>query len=228
MSSHINKSGVIYVCILIAICCVGPVLAEEKAPPPPDPYINAQILVEAFVVLVPTQTLADIGIHPIGQGSDDMTISKLAAFLVNDSAHVISGAKTSVKQNEEGATKEEKTIYYNRIHNNMAIVNKTPVTSVDIEYSPQKFEKHFSISAIIKSNCFISVKYGYRELGVTPDIQHYDPNDASPLGRYEYSWGGRISLLSGQPVIAGAIQNSNSVVFLVLTATTQNMPDAKP
>jgi len=62
---------------------------------------------------------------------------------------------------------------------------------------------------------------------LTPDINHYDPNDAAPPNPYNYNWQSQLVLAPGKPVIAGAIQNQDHVIFLVLTATIQNLPEAK-
>jgi hypothetical protein len=212
---------------LICVCCAGVVWAEEKAAPPPDPYANVQILVEAFVVEVSTAGLQEVGVNPISEGSEGITIAKLAACLMNESAKVVSGVKVSVRQNGEGASKESRTIYYKQINKSTAMVDKKPVTGIDVRYSAHDFGKQLSVRPIIRPDRSITVGYDYKESGAMPDLNHYDPNDNTPPSRYAYTWEGRLSLVSGQPVIAGATQNKDSVVFLILTATAQNMPEVK-
>jgi len=194
MSVRINKTGVVWAGILICVCCAGVVRAEEKAAPPPDPYANAQILVEAFVVEVPTSAMAEMGISPIGQGSDGITVAKLGACLVSDEgARVVSGAKVSVRQNEDGRSEERKTIYYKQTRKNVTMVDNKPVTSVSVQFSPYEFNKHLGTRAIIQPEKSIVVEYSYEESGVIPDIKHYDPNDNTPPNTYSYQWRGRFS-----------------------------------
>jgi hypothetical protein len=228
MSVCINKSGVVWAGILICVCCARVVWAEEKAAPPPDPYANVRILVEAFVVEVSTAGLQDVGVNPIGAGTDGITVAKLAACLMNESANVISGAKVSAKQNEKGTSKENRTIIYKQINKSTAmVIDGKPVTGIGVRYSDYDFIKQLSVSPVIRPDRSIAVGYSYEEGGVTPDVEHYDPNDETPPSRYAYSWDGRLSLVSGHPVIAGAAQNKDRVVFLILTATVQNMPEVK-
>jgi len=228
MKAAICKTRFFCACIFISAFCVNSLWAEEKAAPPPDPYANAQVLVEAFVVEVNTAGLQEVGVNPISQGPDGITIAKLAACLQKDkSAKVISGVKVSVRQNEEGSSEEGRTIYYKRTNKSVTIVDNKPVTSVSVQFSPYDFNKHLGTRAIIQPDKSIVVEYDYGEHGVTPDLMHYDPNDGTLPNNYSYQWRGRLSLTSGKPAIVGATQNENRVVFLVLTATAQNMPEAK-
>jgi hypothetical protein len=179
-------------------------------------------------VEVPTSAMAEMGISPIGQGSDGITVAKLGACLVSDEgARVISGAKASVRQNEEGMSEERKTIYYKRTNKNVTIVDNKPMTNISFQFSPYEFNKHLGTRAIIQPEKSIIVEYNYEESGVMPDIKHYDPNDNTPPNTYSCQWQGRLSLASGKPVIAGAMQNDSGIVFLILTATAQNMPEVK-
>ncbi|MBM4102544.1 MAG: hypothetical protein FJ263_00635 [Planctomycetes bacterium] len=228
MSVRTNKSGVVWAGILICVCCAGVAWAEEKSAPPPDPYANVQILVEAFVVEVPTSAMAEIGISPIGQGSDGITVAKLGACLVSDEgAQVISGMKVAVRQRSGATAKEQKTSYYKHIKKIVAMSNNVPVTSTSIQHSAYDFGKSLRALTSFQPDCSIRVEYEYNESGVTPDVEHYDPNDETPPSRYGYNWEGVLSLASGEPTIAGATQNKDSVIFLILTATAQNMPEVK-
>jgi hypothetical protein len=227
MFAHIGKIGVVWMGIFVGVLCVNSAWAEEKTPPP-NPYANVQILVETFLVEVPVSALAERGVNPISAGSEGITIAKLAACLMNESAKVVSGVKVSARQNEEGVSKESRTIHYKQINKSVAMVDKKPVTGVDVRYLAHDFGKQLSVHPIIRPDQSIIVSYDYNESGAIPDLNHYDPNDNAPPGRYAYTWKGRLSLVSGQPVIAGATQNKDSVVFLILTATAPDMPEVKP
>lgn len=215
MSEYTSKNGVVFVCIAASVLFVSSLWAEETSPPP-DPYADAQALVEAFVVKVSTATLKEMGVDPLGQGSNEVSILKLSACLQKDTAHVVSGAKVFIRQKKNGVSKESKTVYYKSVFGS------------GVTFSPYEFRKELAGSAVIRSDRKVTVEYIYSESGVTPDINHYDPNDAAPTNPYNYSWKSQLVLVPGQPVIAGAIQNQDHVIFLVLTATIQNLPEAKP
>lgn len=227
MSSNIGKYGVVFICIIIGVLYVNSVWAEEKAAPPPDPYANAQILIEAFVVEVSTAGLQDVGVNPIGAGPEGITIARLAACLMNESAKVISGVKVAVRQRSEATAKEQKTSYYKQIKKTVAMSNNVPVTNTNTQYSAYDFGKSLRALTSFQPDCSIRVEYEYNESGVTPDVEHYDPNDETPPSRYGYNWKGVLSLASGEPTIVGATQNKDSVIFLILTATVQDMPEVK-
>ncbi len=231
MSVRINKTGVVWAGILICVCCAGVVRAEEKAaPPPPDPYANAQILVEAFVVEVPTSAMAEMGISPIGQGSDGITVAKLGACLVSDEgARVISGAKVSAKQGREGKSQENKRCYLKEMAGTFPVSQKgkPAIEKSGVIFRDYNFSKKLEVSARIISEYTISTEYTYSESGILTDPKNYDPNNFAPPDSYSYDWEGILSLSSGKPVIAGAAQNKDRVVFLILTATVQDMPEVK-
>jgi hypothetical protein len=230
MKTVIDKTKFFCTCIFVCVLCVDSVWAEEKSPPP-DPYADAQTLVEAFVVKVSTATLKEMGVDPLGQGSNETSILKLAACLQKDTAHVISGAKVAVKQSKEGVTRDEKCIHLKEV-NAVMIPNPgnsagTPFESLNIQYRDYNFGKTLEVSAKILSETAILTEYDYQEHGYLIDPKNYDPNNAPPADSYTYSWNGVLSICPGKPVIAGGSQNKDSVVFLVLTATAQNLSEIK-
>jgi hypothetical protein len=233
MDTFTNKTKTFFVFILMAICSIGLTWAEEKTPPPPDPYADTQILVEAFIVKANTASLKEIGVDLLGQGPDGISILKLAACLQKETAQVVSGAKVTAKQARQGKTRDDKRIYLKQINKSIVAPKQgdpagKPIESVSIQYRDYDFGKTLEVFAKILSETAILTEYKYLENGILTDPKNYDPNNAPPPDTYKYSWEGSLSLCPGKPVIAGASQNKDSVIFLVLTATAQNMPEAKP
>ncbi len=188
-----------------------------KETPPQDPYADAQILVEAFVVEVTTAGLKDLGVSPLGQTPDGISIAKLTDCLMKDKgAKVVSGAKVTAKQGNKGEAKEQKTIYMKEKWRD------------DFRFMNYSLEKSFAAITSIVSDYNVSVVYSYLESG--PQIDpNYDPNKPAPLNKYSYNWNGQFNLQSNKPQIAAAVQNRDNVVFLVLTATIQkDIPTQTP
>lgn len=189
--------------------------STAKAAPPAD--ADYHILTEAFVVEVSTEGLKELGVSPLGQSSDGISIAKLTACLVKDKgAKVISGAKAAAKPDKEGIAQEQKTIYLNEAYRTG---NPARPEVVDIRWRDYRLNKKFLVTSTTNPNGTISLKYNYNEDGVLTD--GYDPENPVPPTQYTYTWSGQLSLSPGKPQIAASVQNKDSVIFLILTATIQ-------
>lgn len=181
------------------------------------------ILTEAFVVEVSTEGLKELGVSPLGQSSDGISIAKLTACLVEGkNAKVISGAKAAAKPGKEGSAKEEKRIYLKEIRkNSMPNIPGSPAVpeAVDVQFRDYNFDKTFRATPTMCPNGVISLEYEYGEFGVLTD--GYDPENPAPPTKYSYGWSGQLSLSPGKPQIAASVQNKDSIIFLILTATIQ-------
>jgi hypothetical protein len=247
MSIKSCKIGVLWVCVILSIVCVTVLRAEpeckavQQTKPAANsaeqiaayeavvasyntqeaaketPYADAQIMVEAFVVEVTTEGLKALGVSPLGQTPDGISIAKLTDCLMQgDNAKVISGAKVTAKQGELGTAKEEKVIYHKYTRKNFA----GGTEMMDVSFVDFKLNKLLNTKARIESCNLVSLEYNYQENGVQFDNDD-DPNYPSPPTQYTYNWTGQLSLQHGKPKIVAAVQNKDNVVFLVLTATIQ-------
>ncbi|MHC5138464.1 MAG: hypothetical protein ACYSOF_01010 [Planctomycetota bacterium] len=82
------------------------------APKQADPYENTSVLVEAFVVRVSTEALAEAGVNPIGQSPEGVSILKILSCLDDaERGEVVSGAKLTARNGKEARVKDEKHIY---------------------------------------------------------------------------------------------------------------------
>jgi hypothetical protein len=222
------RKNEITIIILIGIFCFSTVWAEEQktrrvtlrdpktgktvtkqmpvAPKESDPYENTSVLVEAFMVRVSTEALAEVGVKSIGQSPEGISILKILACLDDiKKAEVISGAKVNCQHNNESGVKKEDRIYIKRESGN----------SIDLEqYSSGKT---FKVMPRIKADRNIRLEAAYSDLII---IENED--EAIPPTQINYDWNGVLVVKSGIPIIAGATQNRNSATILILTATIQD------
>lgn len=185
-----------------------------------DPYENTSVLVEAFVVEIPTNILSEAGVSPIGQAPEGVTILKILWCLKDtDDAEVVSGSKLMVRHNSRSEMSNRDTFYIKREKVNIRKTPDGPVETKDVRFdsydSGIQFEAHPTIS---QDGVRVSYKYSASGFEENDDQQ-------SPPDRYSFDWEGTVTAASGLPVIAGGLQSENAVTFLILTATVQNLQD---
>ena len=74
---------------------------------PEDPYKNARILLEAFVVQADMSRLYEMGVCPLSSESKGISIEHIATCLKEGGAEIIAGAKLTLGQNEEGSAAQQ-------------------------------------------------------------------------------------------------------------------------
>lgn len=121
--TKISRNIVILVFVIsCALIATGPIVGPTAEAQPrrtvpkkteliDDPYKDSTILVEAFVVEVRLSALYDLGVSPIGEKPNSVSIENIMRCLQDDDARIISGAKVAVKQREQGTTESEQRIY---------------------------------------------------------------------------------------------------------------------
>ncbi len=207
-----------------------PVLAEDAAKEvPPDPYADSYVFVEAFVVQVSTEGLKSVGVDPIGQSPNGISIAKLTACLEKDkTAKVIAGSKVSNRNSSEAISKEDSEFYIKRILKNFVPLQDNQTQELqNVEYQDYHADKEFNTFCKIISSERVSVRYVYDITGFDISCKKAEAENDAPVDRYSYSWQGDILLKPGRPAIAAAVQNETSVVFFVLTATIHQTPQAE-
>jgi hypothetical protein len=229
----------ISIILLLVICCWSIAWAEtetrtvttrdpktgktisKQVPIPPkqaDPYANKSVLVEAFVVRVSTEALAEVGVNPIGQAPEGVSILKILSCLEDpEKAEVISGAKVTAEHNNRTETKNEETFYIKRESVNTAVTNQGPIESKSVTFDAYSSGKSFSVVPYIQPEGDIRLKASYSDTGI---IKNED--QTIPPTQINYHWSGVLSLRSGTLAIAGATQDNETVTFLVLIATIQD------
>lgn len=185
-----------------------PVLAADVAKEvPPDPYADCYVFVEAFVVQVSTEGLKSVGVDPIGQSPDEVSISKLTKCLEKDkTAKVIAGAKTSSRNGSEAKSEENNTFYIKQIRKSIAPSGDGKVKEFqDVQYKDYRNNKSFSAICKILSGESVSVRYEYHIIGFDASRNKTDAEGDAPADQYSYSWEGDILLKPGKPAIAAAV-----------------------
>ncbi|MHC4855364.1 MAG: hypothetical protein ACYS72_03055, partial [Planctomycetota bacterium] len=189
-----------------------PVVPKEA-----NPYENTSVLIEAFVVRVSTAALAELGVNPIGQAPEGISILKILACLDDaEKGEVVSGAKVTARHNNEARTKNNETFYIKRESVSTAMGKQGPVESKSVTFDAYSSGKSFSVVPRIQPKGDIRLEASYSDSGI---IENED--QSIPPTKIGYDWGGVLTMSSGQPVIAGAAQNEDNVTFLILTATIQ-------
>ncbi|MCP4608362.1 MAG: hypothetical protein GY845_06575 [Planctomycetes bacterium] len=179
-----------------------------------DPYKDSTILVEAFVVEVKLSALYDLGVSPIGEKPNSVSINNILRCLQNEgNARIISGAKVAVKHREQGTTESDQWIY---------LEQQKPVKTIEARKKPPavrsprsyKFNKSFRVSAniIVAKKLFVSFDYKGNALDKAP------AKDSMPPNTVNWQWSGMVCLEMGKASIVGATQDEKKAVFLILCA----------
>jgi hypothetical protein len=183
-----------------------------------DPYENTSILVEAFMVRVSTDALAEAGVNPIGQSPEGISILKILSCLDNpDNAEVISGSKVTAGHKHEAQVRNEETFYIKRESVNVSMGKQGPVESKNVRFDNYSSGKRFNVVPRIQSDDKIRLEASYSDTGI---VENED--ETIPPTQLNYDWSGIIVLESGIPMIASASQNGDATIFLILTATIQD------
>ena len=205
------KTKNVIIVLLVGAFCLGTAycgdVAVREVAKKVDPYANTSILIEAFVVTVPMEALAEAGVHEIGQSPDGVSILKILWCLREaEMGEVVSGAKLMVGNSSRSESSSNETFYI-----------KSAPPRKGTQFHQYSSGIVFSSSCAIKTDKSIRVHYDYSESGID-DAEEGD----IPPSTFSYTWSGFLSLKSGEPVIAGAMQNDETATFFILTATIQD------
>ena len=196
----------IAVIVFMCMCCLSTGFCDESQKQP-DPYKNTSILVEAMVVRISSKALSEEGVKPIGQTQQE--VLKIIACLADpEKAEVISGVKGITNHGE-----------VTQIHNgNSVYVTMKKGTAVE----SLQFSNSFELAAVPKIVANSNVLLEYNS-----SINFFDESEdkASYPITHQYEWQGSISASSGNPIVAAAVQDNDSMTFLILCATIQKSND---
>lgn len=180
-----------------------------------DPYENTSVLVEAFMVRVSTEALAEVGVNSIGQAPESISILKILSCLDDpEKAEVISGAKVAARNKNQAVSKNSETFYIKR----ESVNNDSPIDEKSVTFDPYSSGKNFTVIPRIQPDGTIRLEATYSDTGIIEN----DDRTIPPV-QLRYDWSGVLSMESGIPMIAGASQNNDTMTFLILTATIQDI-----
>jgi len=201
-------------CVLfLAGHLVGPTAEAQakKAEQVEDPYKNSTVLVEAFVVEVKLSALYDLGVSPIGQKPNSVSIENILKCLRDkESAQVSTGAKVVIQHKQSGSAESKETIYKER----QAPIKVGSDRVVSRSYQSYNISSSFSALVNILPDSRIFVGFDFNQFGVEKVASM---NDMPPT-TITREWSGTVSLEAGKPSIAGATQGEQKAVFLILCA----------
>jgi hypothetical protein len=219
--AKISRNIVIIVCIISCVSiAAGPIARPnvrskaKKAELIEDPYKDSTILVEAFVVEVRLSALYDLGVSPISEKPNSVSIDNILRCLKNESnARILSGAKVATRQSERGTTESEQMIYFEQQKpaKTSEASKKPPVLRSP---RPYKFSKTFQASANIIAPNRIFVSYSYSENALDKVLT----KDSMQPNTVDWQWSGMVCLEMGKSSIVGATQDEEKAVFLILCA----------
>lgn len=216
--AKISRNIVILICVMSCVLflaghLVGPTAEAQakKAEQVEDPYKNSTVLVEAFVVDVKLSALYDLGVSPIGQKPNSVSIENILKCLQDeDSAGVSTGAKVVLQQKQSASTESKETIYRGR----QAPIKVGSNRVVSRSYQSYNISSSFRASVNILPDSRIFVSFDFNQFGVEKVASM---NDVPPT-TITREWSGTVCLEAGKPSIAGATQGEQKAVFLILCA----------
>lgn len=183
-----------------------------------DAYVNVSVLVEAFVVAVDLDALKEAGVSVVGQAPESLSVLKILWCLRDEEmGAVVSGAKVCVRNGNEGEVQESETVYVKRE------IKSKDGRSTSTRYNSYEAGKSFNVHAYLKSDETIRVEYNYSETGF--DIDDDEKDETGPPATFKFQLKGTLTVQSGKPLVAGAVQDDDSVKFLVVCATVQGGND---
>jgi hypothetical protein len=174
------------------------------------------ILVEAFVVEVQLEALYKLGVSPISQKPDAVTVENILDCLDGkDMAEVSTGLKISVLPEKAGEAKTTEKVYVERqasVPASRRTDSRGPAASKS--FQSHEISRQLSTWALIRPNGMILMDFTFQQSTYrqAPTDDEKSPNT---IGR---QWSGTACLEPGEPVIAGTTQDGETAVFLVLCA----------
>jgi len=220
MMAKISKNivalaSVVLCAIFLAGHSVGPVAKAQtkQAEQIEDPYKHLRILVEAFVVEVKLSALYELGVSPIGQIPNSVSVENILKCLRDKgNAEVTAGAKLAVNHNRRGQMGSTETRYVQReevIQSKRG--DKAPLSMKSFE--SYDIGTQFEAEASITSDGKISVYFEF--IQSTVDIFVIKDGPPTVVTR---QWESAVCLEAGKPSVVGATQNEEMAAFLIICA----------
>jgi len=216
--AKISRNIVILICVMSCVLflaghLVGPTAEAQakKAEQVEDPCKNSTVLVEAFVVEVKLSALYDLGVSPIGQKPNSVSIENILKCLQDeDSAGVSTGAKVVLQQKQSASAESKETIYRGR----QEPIKVGSSRVVSRSYQSYNISSSFRASVNILPDSRIFVSFDFNQFG----LEKVASMDDMPPTTITREWSGTVSLEAGKPSIAGATQDEQKAVLLILCA----------
>ena len=178
-----------------------------------DPYKDSRVLVEAFVVEVKLSALYDLGVSPIGQKPDSVSVENILKCLRNeDWAQVTAGAKLALGQQQSGSTKASETTYVER--RSPVPASRGRAGAVSRSFESYGIGKAFDAQVSVRADSRVFVAFTFSQNTVDKAALESD----APPATITRDFSGSVCLEAGRPSIVGAMQNEQVAAFLIVSA----------
>lgn len=216
--AKISKSILVLVVVTLCIVLLAGrsigLIAEaqaKQAEKTEDPHQDACVLVEAFVVEVDLSELYKQGVSLIGQKPNSVSVENILKCLdARDIAQITTGIKVAILSGQRGEAKITETIYVER---QLPVPSGRKVTS-NVRYANYDIGKTFRATASVHPSGEILASFDFSE----STYRNITSTDETPPNTVSREWSGTVNLHAGRPAIAGATQNEETAVFLILCA----------
>lgn len=189
--------------LLIGMVCVSAGFGEV-AGKQADPFVNTSVLVEAFIVRVSTEALAEMGVSPIGQAPDGVK-KIIEAMAEPDGAEMVAATKVLVCNKHESRVQNS---------NRVTITRKS-----DSAVNHEQYQSGLSLNVTPYITAEKTVKLSY---SFHASLLEEPEDEAGFPTTYDYEWQSVMTAQSGKPLVAAAAPSEGSVTFLILCATIQD------
>jgi len=181
-----------------------------------DPHAGTTVLVEAFVVEVGLSELYEMDVSPLGRQPHSVSVEDILTCLQTpDKASVLLGAKAvGIHDILKNQTRETETAYHPRTRT----IATPGGPKQQVDYSPYEYGQTLTIAPSVRSDRAVDLGYSFEYSGVRMDKQDTE----RPPDTVSWSWNGTVSLETGKPTIAGAMQDEENAIFFILTAHILN------
>jgi len=204
------KGLVIAGCVLL--CTLSLLGGRSNAPAAPGtdsgphPARPDGVLVEAFVVEVDLPALARLQVSPIGEEPHVVTVADILKCLNANAARVVGGGKVVSQRGAKTSVQTTKAPFLKDSHTGQSARQDTYESGA-----------RFSVEVNSVSETAVSVQFNIVYGRFTGSRQPPD----TPAGTEDLEWSSAATLILGRPQIVAATQDSQTAVFLLLTAHAQ-------
>ncbi len=209
--SKIVKVSLVVLAVLPVLCNCGTLAADKQEadaqPKIENPYHGARVLVEALIVEVKPEAIEKAGVGPLSK--ERATAAKILDIIKDKNAGRIQSSQKLAIASPGAAdmhVSSQKDIPWKRDPNgNVISWNKYDIGSnikADLRIDPD-------------GRMFIGFSMDARALNVDSRMETQPPEVLS------YSWNSRVTMKSGIPVIASAIESKDKLTYLILRANIE-------
>jgi predicted ribonuclease toxin of YeeF-YezG toxin-antitoxin module len=209
--SKITKGNLIILTVLLALCNLESRAADKQEADAQtkieNPYHGVRVLVEALIVEVKPEAIEKAGVGPLSK--ERATAAKILDIIKDKNAGKIQSCEKLAMVSPGVANMHvsgQKEIPWKRDPNgNVISWNK------------------YDIGSNIKADLRIEPD-GRMFMGFQMDIRVLNADlrtETQPPEILSYSWDSRVSMKSGIPVIASALENKDKVTYLILRANIE-------